>query len=123
MSERRVQFGFGVHYRTPVELVERIGAMVRAIVEKQQATRFDRAHFKDFGESSLDFEVVYWMRDPDYNRYMDTQQSINVAMMRTFEDAGIEFAYPTRTLMVDGPVPIKALKSRQETQSNIGKIK
>ena len=121
MSERRIQFDFGVHYRTPVERVERIGASVRSIIERQPMTRFDRAHFKGFGESRLDFEVVYWMRDPDYNRYMDTQQAINVAMMRAFEREGIEFAYPTRTLMLDGPVPIRALKSRQDLPSKMGK--
>jgi small-conductance mechanosensitive channel len=98
MNERRILFGFGVLYATPPDQVEQIASMVRNIVEAQPQTRFDRAHFKGFGESSLDFEVVYWMLDPDYNRYMDTQQSINLALLRAFTDAGIGFAFPTRTL-------------------------
>jgi small-conductance mechanosensitive channel len=108
MYERRIVFGFGVLYRTTPEELEWIPAEVRRIVEAQPLARFDRAHFKGFGESSLDFEVVFWMKDPDFAKYMDTQQAINLALMRAFAPKGIEFAYPTRTVIVEGPVGVKA---------------
>lgn len=76
--------------------------MVKTAVEAQSLTQFDRAHFLKFGDSSLDFEVVYFVLDPDYNKYMDRQQAINWALIEQFETAGIEFAYPTRTLYVQG---------------------
>jgi small-conductance mechanosensitive channel len=101
MFERRVVFSFGVIYQTPTEKLERIPGMVREIVAAQPKTRFDRAHFKEYGDSSLDFEVVYYVLDPDYNVYMDIQQEINLAIFRRFQEAGIEFAYPTRTLYVN----------------------
>jgi small-conductance mechanosensitive channel len=113
MNERRILFGFGVLYQTPLEQVEQIAGTVRGIIEAQAQTRFDRAHFKSFGESSLDFEVVYWMLDPDYNRYMDTQQAINLALMRAFASAEIGFAYPTRTLLVEGPVQLRAADAQK----------
>ncbi len=100
MYERRVLFTFGVIYQTPYEKLVRIPALVREIIEAQPKTRFDRAHFKAFGDSSLDFEVVYYVRDPDYNLYMDIQQAINLALFRRFAEEGVEFAYPTRTLYV-----------------------
>jgi small-conductance mechanosensitive channel len=37
----------------------------------------------------------------DYVKYMDTQQRINMEIYRTFENKGIEFAYPTQTLFVN----------------------
>lgn len=114
MKERRVLFGFGVLYGTPPEQVEEIGAMVRNIIEAQPQTRFDRAHFKGFGESSLDFEVVYWMLDPDYNRYMDTQQSINLALLRAFADAGVGFAFPTRTLELGTSVRVEDMRGSKD---------
>jgi small-conductance mechanosensitive channel len=98
MYERRVVFPFGVTYQTPVEALERIPAMVREAVEALPDTRFDRAHFMAYGDSSLNFEVVYFVQKPDYNVYADRQQAINLALMRKFAAAGIEFAYPTRTL-------------------------
>lgn len=100
MYERRVVFRFGVVYETPLEKLECIPAMVREIVEAQEHTRFDRAHFKEYGEFSLNFEVVYHVRRPDYNLYMDIQQAINLAIFRRFKEEGIQFAYPTRTLYV-----------------------
>ncbi len=100
MRERRIVFGFGILYETPIEKLERIPAMVREIVGAVSDTRLDRVHFKAFGDSSLDFEVVYYMLVPDYNAFMDAQQAINLALVRRFQAEGIDFAYPTRTLYV-----------------------
>jgi small-conductance mechanosensitive channel len=98
MYERRVVFGFGVVYQTSHEQLKKIPVMVREIVEGLEKTRFDRAHFKEYGDSSLNFEVVYFVKDPDYNVYMDIQQTINLAIFERFASESIEFAYPTRTL-------------------------
>lgn len=113
MLERRVVFGFGVVYQTPPELVAKIPGMVREIIGGQELARIDRAHFFKFGESSLDFEVVYWMKDPDYAKYMDVQQAVNLEMMRRFAQEGIAFAHPLRTLFIKGPVQV-AGPSREE---------
>ena len=100
MNERRALFGFGVTYQTSREQLERIPEIVREAVEAQENTRFDRAHFKGYGDSSLDFEVVYYMLVPDYNTYMDTQQAINLELFNRLAEIGVEFAYPTRTIYV-----------------------
>lgn len=102
MYERRIVFHFGVLYQTTPEQLEAIPNMVREQIEATPNTRFDRAHFQKFGDSSLDFEVVYWMTVPDYARYMDAQQAINLGLVRRFKAAGIDFAYPTRTLFIEG---------------------
>ena len=107
MFERRVVFAIGVVYQTAHATLERIPALVRSIVEQQPKTRFDRAHFKEYGDSALVFEVVYFVLDPDYNIYMDIQQAVNLAIFRRFQEEGIEFAYPTRTLHVY-PSPVDA---------------
>jgi small-conductance mechanosensitive channel len=98
MQERRVAFAFGVLYQTPTDRLEEIPIIVREIIETTDSTRFDRAHFKEFGESAYVFEVVYYVLEPDYALYMDCQQHINLELCRRFEERGIEFAYPTRTL-------------------------
>jgi small-conductance mechanosensitive channel len=101
MFERRVVFSIGVTYQTPHDTLAAIGTMLRDIIEAQQDVRFDRAHFKDYGDSSLNYEIVYYVKSPDYNRYMDIQQAINLEIYRRFGEEGIEFAYPTRTLYVE----------------------
>ncbi len=100
MQERRILFSLGVAYDTPADKLERIPDMVQEIVEMQEYTRFDRAHFARFGDSTLDFEIVYYMRTPDYRTFMDIQQTINLALFRRFEEEGIQFAFPTRTVHV-----------------------
>jgi small-conductance mechanosensitive channel len=100
MSERRVVLAFGVPYQTPAGAVERIPGIVRRLVEGQDLTRFDRAHFKGFGPSSLDFEAVYWILTPDYNAFMDRQQAVNLGLLRELEAAGIAFADPIQSLLL-----------------------
>ena len=101
MYERRVVFGFGVIYQTTYEQLTSVPGTVKEIIASQESTRFDRAHFFKYGDSSLDFEVVYYVTSPDYNVYMDIQQAINLALFKAFHEAGIEFAYPTRTLYIE----------------------
>ncbi len=75
---------------------------VEEIIENARNARFDRAHFRSFGDSALEFEVVYWVQSADYTVYMDVQQAINFATLRAFEDEAIEFAFPSQTLYVPG---------------------
>lgn len=100
MYERRIVFSVGVTYQTPREKLQKIPAILRQAVEAQQKTRFDRAHFAKYGAFSIDFETVYYVLDPSYNIYMDTQQAINLYIHEQFEENGIEFAYPTQTLFL-----------------------
>ena len=100
LYERRVVFSFGVTYNTPYEKLSQIPATVREIIQHLPKARFDRAHFKDYGDSALNFEVVYYVLDPDYNIYMDVQQAINLSLFQQFAQERIEFAFPTRTLYV-----------------------
>ena len=100
MNERRVVFTIGVTYSTPREKLQQIPQVLREIVESQEQVRFDRAHFKAFGDFSLNFEIVYYVLSPDYNLYMDIQQAINLALYERFEQMAVEFAFPTQTLYV-----------------------
>ena len=117
MQERRIVFSFGVIYQTTADQLEEIPGMVRTIIENQETTRFDRAHFAKFGDSSLDFEVVYYLNSSDYNIYMDTQQAINLALIRQFDKKGIVFAYPTRSLFVEAPIPVQVTSPETQTDS------
>ncbi len=98
MYERRVLFSLGVTYQTPYEKLAAIPAMIRETIESLEDTRFDRAHFQKYGDFALIYEIVYFVRLPDYNVYMDRQQAINLAIFKRFTEEGIEFAYPTQTL-------------------------
>jgi len=100
MEERRVVFSLGLTYDTPSEKLESATRIIQEVVAGQDQVRFDRCHFKGFGDFSLNIETVFFMTVPDYASYMDVQEAINLDLLRRFQDEGIEFAYPTQTLHV-----------------------
>jgi small-conductance mechanosensitive channel len=100
MSERRVIFSFSVVYQTSLETLKNIKIIVRDIIEKTESARFDRVHFKEYDNLSLNFEVVYFVMTSDYSTYMDVQESINLEIFRRFREEGIEFAYPTKAVFI-----------------------
>ena len=101
MENRRVIFSIGVTYDTPLEKLKKIPTLVKKIVEKCNDVEFQRVHFKEYGTFSLNFEVVYLMKNPDYIKYLDTQQAINYAIKEVFEKEKIELAFPTQTIFVN----------------------
>jgi len=102
LVERRAAFTVGVTYDTPTAKVEKIPGMIEEVVESQDHIRFDRSHFKEFGDSALIVETVYYVLLPAYQTKMDIQQAINLDLKRRFEAEGIEFAFPTQTILLEG---------------------
>lgn len=100
MLERRVLFKLGIVYDTGRRQLEKIPQMIKSIIEAQDDTRFDRAHFSGFGDFSLTIEVVYYVLSPDYNRYMDIHERINLSIHESFAQNEIEFAFPTYTIAI-----------------------
>ncbi len=101
MKKRRIVFHFGVTYGTPSDKLEKIPDMVKKIVNSQELAEVDRVHFTEFGDFSLNFEVVFYMKKGDYVLYRDTQQQINFAIKGAFEKEGIEMAFPTQTIFLN----------------------
>ncbi len=101
MNERRVAFDIGVTYQTSRDSLAIIPEIIREAIESQAQTRFDRSHFKKYGDFALVFESVYYVDGSDYNLFMDIQQAVNLRIHERFEQQGIEFAYPTQTLFIE----------------------
>ncbi|KGG11817.1 Small mechanosensitive ion channel [Prochlorococcus sp. SS52] len=100
MESRRLVHKIGVVYNTKYSQMESIPNIIKSIVEETNDAIFDRCHFIEFGESSLDFELVYYIPTNNYLSAMNAQQRINLEIMRVFEREGIEFAFPTQTIHV-----------------------
>ncbi len=98
ITERRNTVNIGVTYETAPHKLKHIPEILREVIETQELVRFDRAHFKQFNDSSLDFEAVYYVLDSAYALFMDVQQAINLELFQRLSAEGIEFAYPTQTI-------------------------
>ncbi|MFH1648950.1 MAG: mechanosensitive ion channel family protein, partial [Candidatus Woesearchaeota archaeon] len=97
---RRIVWNFGVGYSTPVQKLEKILKIVDDLFKKNKMATLDRVHFKEFGDFSLNFEVVYFVESKEYKQYMDTQQAVNFELARRFQKEKIAFAFPTQTIHV-----------------------
>lgn len=98
MEQRRVQFRIGVTYETSAASLRRIPEIITKVFESIPSVTLDRVHFADFGDFSLNFEIVYFVLNSDYNRYMDVQQKVNLEIFDWFNKEEIDFAYPTQTM-------------------------
>lgn len=111
MRDRRVLFTVGVVYGTSFAMLQRIPEIVREVVEGTGGLRFDRCHFKSYGDYSLIFEIVYFVNTADQEEHLDRQQTVNLEIYRRFEEQGIAFAYPTQTLFVHQVAPPSPVRS------------
>ena len=62
---------------------------------------------RNLGDNGVDYEVKYWLED--YAKYNDTDALIRQRIWYAFRRAGLNFAFPTRTLHVERR-PIAALR-------------
>jgi small-conductance mechanosensitive channel len=99
MYQRRALFTVDLVYDTPPDVLARVPVMLKEIVAAQSPVKFDRSHVAAFAESAIRIETVYYVLDPDYVRYMDVQQAVYLAVLARFKAEGIQFAFPTRTVM------------------------
>jgi small-conductance mechanosensitive channel len=102
MQQRRMIYSIGVTYQTTADQIQSIPATIQTIIDNTNHTIFNRCHFTTFGDYSLNFEIVYYIDNRDYTLAMDIQQSINLSIMRKFAEQGIEFAFPSQTLYLEG---------------------
>ncbi|MBX3283460.1 MAG: mechanosensitive ion channel [Acidobacteria bacterium] len=65
--------------------------------ENVSRKRHPVVRIRNFGDSSIDWEVKYWIED--YTRHADTDALIRERIWYAFQREKIEFAFPTRTLV------------------------
>ena len=102
MVQRRMIYSIGVTYDTSVDQMKAIPTMIQSIIDAQEHSTFNRCHFTEFADSSLNFELVYYIDTRDFTVALNDQQAINLGIMEAFAREGIEFAFPTQTVYLEG---------------------
>jgi small-conductance mechanosensitive channel len=105
MPERRVQITIGITYDTPPELVDRISTIVKQVVEAQDDTRFVQCPLARLGDYALEFDATFFVANRPGMRHGDCVDAVNRGLVRAFATAGIDFAYPTRRLLLEQAAP------------------
>ena len=102
LDHRRLKFAIGVIYQTPPDVAEQIPDILKGIVDDLGGT-FVRSGFVGFGASSLDFELEFEVYLPGWDDIYKIRHNIGLAILRQFNERGIEFAYPTQTTFTAAP--------------------
>jgi len=100
METRRIDQDILVKYDTSTSKLEKIPKILEQLVKKHKKLEFSRCHLKSFKEYGIEFELIYIVKDKDYNLFMDLQQKINFDILKIFEKEGIEFAVPLRAVQI-----------------------
>lgn len=100
-TRRRITFKIGVIYQTPPEVARAIPDKLREIVEAA-GVEFIRSGFVNFGDSSLDFEMEM-DAGASFAEAYESRHLVGIAILKRFNDEGIEFAYPTQTSFAADP--------------------
>ena len=99
MWQRRVVLKFSVPYWTPLSKVKSIPGWIQHYIKEESLLTFERSHLASYDELGLTFETVFWVKDPDYNKYMDIQQTLMHKILERFAHEDVAFARPTRSLL------------------------
>ena len=81
--------------RNAIDLIERIVTGHEKISKEGPRARLAR-----FGESSLDIEVFSYIDVVDFNESVTIRQELLLAIYEQLAEAGIDLAYPTRTVFL-----------------------
>lgn len=100
---RRAQLPFGLIYQTPPDQLEKVLPVVKAAVESRKGCNFVRCAITGFGASSIDFELIFDCRGTDLNKIAGDRTAVALAILRAFDEHGLEFAYPTQTTFTAAP--------------------
>jgi len=103
---RRVEQVLGLTYSTTAEQMDEMVGEVRRLLLAEAEIDLDSVivYFRDFSASSLDIWIIFNVKDPDFHRHMVLRQRLNLAFMRAIEARGLSFAFPTQTVVLDGPL-------------------
>jgi MscS family membrane protein len=89
---------------TPVKVQEAL-AILRDILDNHEGMNPDfppRVFFNDFNDCSLNILAIYWYHPPEYWKFLEHGEQVNMELLTRYNEAGIEFAFPTQTLYVNG---------------------
>jgi MscS family membrane protein len=106
---RRIKFTVGLTYNTSVEDIKGIAKKITDYINSHEKTDNDAiVTFENFGASSLDLQVLYYIEMMEYNPYLKVKEEINFKIVDIVQQSGGNFAFPTQTVIHQYEEPVTA---------------
>lgn len=105
MPQRRVDQSLGLTYDTTADQMEELLTDLRQLLKTDPGVHpaLIAVHFTNYGESTLDIQIVYFTADPDWLKHLEVRERINLKIMRMVAAKGLQFAFPTQTVIHQNP--------------------
>ncbi len=101
-TNRRAKFNIGLTYSTNIEQIQAIVNDIKKLIDVNPSTSKDyKVYFTDFGNSSLDIMVIYFVDTMDWEVYLKIKQEINFKIMEIIKKHKAEFALPSTSVYIE----------------------
>ena len=96
---RRVKFNVGLTYETSSDQIKAIVSDIQEMINKHPKTnQSGKVRFQEFGSSSLDVMVMYYVNSPRWDDLIDVKEDINYKIMEIIKKHKSDFAFPSTTV-------------------------
>ena len=96
---RRVKFNVGLTYETSSDQIKAIVSDIQEMINKHPKTnQSGKVRFQEFGSSSLDIMVMYYVNSPRWDDLIDVKEDINYKIMEIIKKHKSDFAFPSTTV-------------------------
>lgn len=118
-GDRRVDLACGVAYGDDLEHVRDVAVRSLAGLETLIAGRPVELVYTAFGNSSIDFELRFWIRYRVQRDFFVARSEAIIRLKRAFDEAGITIPFPIRTLDfgVVGGEPLREAWPKERSDS------
>ena len=103
-DEVRLDVAFGVSYASDPHKVCELAVEAAKSVERVLVSPAPVCHLKAFGDSSLNFLLRFWIRDP-VDGITNVSGKVLLALWDVFKREGIEIPYPVRDVRLTPAAP------------------
>ena len=96
---RRVKFNVGLTYETSSDQIKAIVSDIQEMINNHPKTnQSGKVRFQEFGSSSLDIMVMYYVNSPRWDDLIDVKEDINYKIMEIIKKHKSDFAFPSTTV-------------------------
>jgi len=96
---RRVKFNLGLTYETTAEQIKAIVTDIQHMINQHEKTNQDgKVRFQEFGSSSLDIMIMYFVDSPRWDDLIDVKEDVNYKIMEIVKKHNSDFAFPSTTV-------------------------
>ena len=96
----RRRFRIGLTFGTPPDKIQEAIDILQDVLKNHEGQPDDRpphVEFESYGTYELRILVQYYYQPPDYWQALALDSKINIEILKRFNEAGIEIAFPTET--------------------------